>query len=130
MSRPAVPPAAVSSAFMPAVMRGPSTIPARIASRSAGPRFHRQSASRKPVTPASSSFCTSNAATSAAVDRSRWKNSSSLLAGSPKVMWQWASISPGITVSPVASSCSTAGPAASASDRASSPTETIRSPSR
>ena len=55
------------------------------------------------MTPANSSFWTLKAATSAAVDCSRWKKSSSLPAGSPKVMWQWASMSPGITVHPVAS---------------------------
>ncbi len=83
------------------------------------------------MTPASSSLRTLNAATIAAVDWSRWKNSSSLLAGSPKVMWQCASIRPGITVSPVASIRSTVDPSASAAAArvaASAPTASIRSP--
>ena len=52
------------------------------------------------MTPARSSFGTLNAARSIARDWGRWKKSSSLLAGSPKVMWQCASIRPGITVAP------------------------------
>ena len=51
--------------------------------------------------------------------------------GSPKVRWQWASIRPGITVAPVASSVtSPAMPGSAARASASAPTAAMRSPSR
>jgi len=54
--RPAVPPSIVIRAWPPARIRGPSTIPASIASRSSQPMFHRQSASSTLVTPARSTL--------------------------------------------------------------------------
>ena len=83
------------------------------------------SGSMMDVTPACSSLGRLNSVTIAAVDGVRWKNSSSLDCTSSNVMWQWASISPGMTVAPDASIVTAS---AGTSIVPAGPTATISSP--
>ena len=78
MSRPAVPPTAVTRACTPVLMRGPATTPASTALRSDGPIENSVSGSQNEVTPARSIFVRFWPATRAAMAGSRWKKSSSL----------------------------------------------------
>ena len=63
------------------------------------------------VTPARRSLVRLKPVTRAAVAGSRWKNSSSLETTSSKVQWTWASMRPGMTVAPAASTTAASGPA-------------------
>ena len=84
-------------------MRGPGKAPHSTTSRTSGPTPITVSGSMIAVTPASSSLGRLNSVTIAAVVGGRWKNSSSFDCTSSNVMWQWASISPGMIVAPAAS---------------------------
>jgi hypothetical protein len=100
MRRPAVPPTEVSIACTPVAMRGPGNAPDSTTSLISGPIPITVSGSMNAVTPARSSLGRLNNVTIAAVVGGRWKNSSSFDCTSSKVMWQWASISPGMIVAP------------------------------
>uniref|UniRef100_A0A6J7PL18 Unannotated protein n=1 Tax=freshwater metagenome TaxID=449393 RepID=A0A6J7PL18_9ZZZZ len=102
MSLPAVPPTAVSSAWYPVFMRGPSMTPQSIASRTDGPIPHAVSGSMNEVTPARRIFCRFCDVVRADMAASRWKNSSSFDCTSSNVLCRCASMSPGMTVLPVA----------------------------